>query len=206
MEISVAVEGLSDRGVVSAIVRTCGLSVTHLYGGHGKSALLKKLSGYNAAAEYSPWLVLVDLDDDGPCPGQKRSEWLPTPSRLMRFRIAVREAEAWLLADAEEIARFLGVSRALIPVQPEELSDPKETLVGLARRSSKRDIRDGLVPREGSGRSVGPTYASDISEFARSQWRPLVAVESAPSLERCILRVNELAAVLEPKSSSTSDH
>lgn len=41
MEISVAVEGLSDRGVVSAIVRTCGLSVTHLYGGHGKSALLK---------------------------------------------------------------------------------------------------------------------------------------------------------------------
>lgn len=202
MDISVGVEGLSDQGVAKAIVRTCGLSVSGFYGNHGKSALLKKLPGYNSAAAFSPWLVLVDLDNDGSCPGQKRSEWLPQPSRLMCFRIAVREAEAWLLADSEEIARFLGVSQARIPPNPESFDDAKQTLISIARHSRKRDIREGLVPRDGSGRSVGPTYASDISEFARSQWRPLVAAESAPSLKKCISRVEELAEVLSSESES----
>jgi hypothetical protein len=105
-------------------------------------------------------------------------------------------AEAWLLADAEKIAEFLGISKTLVPLNPEHLQDPKGTIITLARRSRKRDIRKGLAPRPNSGASVGPTYASDIREFARSQWRPLVAAQYAPSLQRCLERVRELAAAL----------
>jgi hypothetical protein len=197
MDVSVGVEGRSDEGAASAIVRACGLSVSGYYGGHGKVPLLRKLPNYNMAAMRSPWLVLVDLDDDGPCPGKKREDWLPDASPFMCFRIAVREIEAWLLADQERIAEFLGVPRSRIPLQPENLEDPKQTLVSIARRSRKRAIREGLVPRVGSGTLVGPTYASDIREFGRTQWRPLVAAESAPHLERCITRVRELASALE---------
>ena len=197
MDVSVGVEGLSDQGVASAILRACGLSVSGWYGMHGKVPLLKKLPNYNLAARHSPWVVFVDLDDDGPCPGKKRDDWLPDASPLMCFRIAVRELEAWLLADQEQIAEFLGVSASRIPSQPENLDDPKQSLISLARRSRKRAIREGLVPRDGSGASVGPTYASDIREFGRTQWRPLVAAKSAPNLERCITRVRELAAVMK---------
>ncbi|HEY2576533.1 MAG TPA: hypothetical protein VGI74_09525 [Streptosporangiaceae bacterium] len=202
MDVYVGVEGFTDEGVASAIVRSCGLSVHAYYGRHGKDDLLKKLPRYNEAAALIPWIVLVDLDDDGPCPGQKCADWLPTPAKLMRFRIVVRKAEAWLLADAERIAEFLAVSRALIPLNPEELQDPKETIISLARRSRKRDIRKGLVPRSNSGASVGPTYASDIREFARSQWRPLVAAQCAPSLQRCLEHVRELAAALNQDPAS----
>lgn len=197
MDVSVAVEGYTDEGMASAILKACGLSASSFYGRHGKQTLLKKLAGYNAAAAFSPWFVLIDLDQDGPCPGGKRAEWLANPAALMCMRIAVREAEAWLLADSERIAQFLGVSAALISPSPEELDDPKATIVSLARRSRRREIREGLVPREGSGASVGPTYASNLRDFASSKWRPLVAAENAPSLKKCILRLQELAAMLE---------
>ena len=201
MEVSVCVEGMSDEGAASAIIKSCGLSVGKYYGRGGKNHLLKKLSGYNAAAVYAPWVAFVDLDNDGPCPGQKRLDWLPDPAEFMRFRVVVREMEAWLLADAERISEFLGVSRMRIPSNPEDLDDPKEALIALARRSRKSAIRRGLVPRGGSGASVGPTYASDIREFGRSQWRPLVAAEVVPSLNRCISRIRDLAEVLATDSS-----
>jgi hypothetical protein len=204
MKVSVGVEGLSDQGAASAILRECGMSVLGYYGNHGKVPLLKRLPNYNQAARHSPWIVFVDLDDDGPCPGEKRGDWLPDVSPLMRFCIAVREIEAWLLADRERIAEFLSVPRSRIPLEPESLADPKQTLVNLARRSRKRAIREGLVPRDGSGTSVGPTYASDIRQFGRTQWRPLVAAESAPNLERCIRRVRDLAVVLQNNAADTS--
>lgn len=195
-EVYVGVEGLSDQGVASSIIRSCGLSVAGFYGMHGKSSLLKKLTAYNAAAMHAPWVVFVDLDNDGLCPGEKLNEWLPNPSSLMCFRIAVREMEAWLLADHEETARFLGVSRARIPESPEDLEDPKATLLSIARHSRKRAIREGLIPRPGSGQKVGPTYASDIREYGRTQWRPMVAAETAPSLQRCVSRIRQLAEIL----------
>jgi hypothetical protein len=197
MDVSVAVEGFSDEGAAQAILNSCGLGVRKFFGGHGKHALLKKLPGYNAGAAFSPWLVLIDLDNDAYCPGQKCSDWLSDPSDLMCFRIVVRSIESWLLADAVAISRFLGVRKGVVPPCPEDLPDPKETVISLARRSSNRLIRDGLVPREGSGARVGPTYASDIREFARSQWRPEVAAEAAPSLKKSMDRIRELAAKLD---------
>lgn len=139
-----------------------------------------------------PWFVLVDLDRDK-CAAEASRRWLPEPVRQMCFRIAVPEVEAWLMADYDQVASFLGVSAARVPANPEGLSDPKATLLDLARASRRRDIRTGLVPRDGSGSRVGPTYASDLRHFAVSQWRPLVASANAPSLARCLARVEAMA-------------
>jgi len=42
---------------------------------------------------------------------------------------AVREVEAWLLADAARLGRFLGVPAARIPLSPDTLRNPKQEMV-----------------------------------------------------------------------------
>ena len=55
------------------------------------------------------------------------------------------------------------------------------------------EIRDDMVPREGSGRSIGPAYVSRIIEFALSHWRPAEASHRSESLRRAIACLNNLA-------------
>ncbi len=55
------------------------------------------------------------------------------------FSLAVREIEAWALADREALADFMGVKQAKIPEHPDGEEDPTVTLVHLARsREPKR--------------------------------------------------------------------
>ena len=109
----------------------------------------------------------------------------------MCFRLAVRAIESWLLADAEQLAAFLRVSSAKIPVNPDGEHDPKMTLVNLARYSTKKNIREDMVPREGSGGKVGPGYVGRVIEFAQL-WRPEVAAERSDSLRRCLAALETL--------------
>jgi len=91
---------------------------------------------------------------------------------------------------------FLGVATSRIPASPETLGDPKRTVVDIARHSRRRDIRDDMVPRPGSGREVGQGYAAHLIEFISNEtsgWRPDVAAENAESLDRCVRRLRGLA-------------
>jgi len=107
----------------------------------------------------------------------------------MRLRVAVREVEAWLLADRSRLAGFLSVSAGAIPASPEAEDDPKQTLVNLAARSRRRDIRIDMVPRPGSGKNVGPAYTARLIEFISAgdnPWSPVDAALRADSLRRCM--------------------
>jgi len=114
------------------------------------------------------------------------ASWLPQRPALMSLRVAVREVEAWLLADRTTLARFLQVSRDLVPRDPESLPDPKATLVSIARRSRSRPIREGLPPRPGSGRSVGPLYVAQLSRFVTEHWDVEASADISQSLDRCL--------------------
>ena len=187
--ISGAAEGPTDEAVLKRLLAEVGAVPGAVYGKNGKQRLKRDLRGYNHAARYAPWFVLVDLDQDAQCPSALREEWLPDPAPRMCFRVAVREVEAWLLADRERISAFLGVGTVKVPRDPETLEDPKRTLVDLARQSRRRDIREDMVPRPGSGRSVGPAYTSRMIEFAADagRWRPEVAAENSRSLGRAAM-------------------
>ncbi len=164
-----------------------------VYGKNGKANLKDKIAGYNNAAKHAPWVVLVDLDQDADCAPPLRVGWVPTPGPQLCFRVAVRAVEAWLMADAEAVAAFLSVAHRKIPANPEGLVAPKEALVNLARASRRKQIRDDMVPREGSGRSIGPAYVSRLIEFASSHWRPAEAADRSDSLRRAIACLNNLA-------------
>jgi hypothetical protein len=194
--LTAAVEGLADEVLLKRICDSVGASVGQVYGRYGKSYILKNLNGYNHSAQFRHWVVLVDLDNDGPCVPEVLPRWLPAPSRLMRLRVAVRELESWLLADSERIAKFLGVAVAEIPADPDSIADPKRLMVQLARSSRRRAIREDMVPNVGSGQQVGPAYTSRMIEFIQSVesgWRPDVAAGNSDSLRRCISAISNLA-------------
>jgi hypothetical protein len=191
--ISVLVEGPTDEIVVRRLLTHLGLPCGNVYGKRGKGHILANLPRYNRAARFLPWLVVVDLDRDAECAPFFVRDKLPGPATWMRFRVAVRAVEAWLLADAERLAAFLGVSTARIPTEPDEVADPKEALVNLARHSRRLSVREAMVPRPGMSK-VGPGYVGLLMEFAAREdcWRPGVAALRSDSLRRCIMSLEAL--------------
>jgi hypothetical protein len=190
--ISAAVEGIVDETVVRRLIVEAGGHPGSVYGKNGKTYLRRQIQGYNNAAKHSLWMVLVDLDRDAECAPPFCKEWVSVPAPYLCFRVAVREVEAWLMADTDSLASFLSVARSRIPADPEQLSDPKTEMVNLARRSRRRAIRIDMVPREQSGRSVGPAYASRLIEYVQTTWRPQVAIERADSLGRAIACLQQM--------------
>lgn len=114
MPVNVLVEGSTDEPVAKKLLKHVGLEIGTIYGRKGKPHLLERVSIYNQAARIAPWFVLVDLDMDAQCPSEAVASWLSKPADGMRFRIAVRSVEAWLMADRESIASFLAVSPSKI--------------------------------------------------------------------------------------------
>jgi hypothetical protein len=190
--VSAVVEGDVDEAVLTKLAATCGVSIAGVFGRGGKHAVYQRLDAYNKAANYTPWIVLLDLDNDAPCAPALISKVMPNPAKNLCLRIVVRAIESWLLADQRGVATFLGVSRTRIPVSPDLIADPKSCLVELARYSRKADIRRELVPRPGSGKRVGPAYSSRIMEFALYHWDCTRAEESSQSLRSCKLAVRNL--------------
>lgn len=197
MQVNILVEGITDETVARKLLEYTGLECGKAYGRTGKAHVLERAPIYNQAARVSPWFVLVDLDKNTKnisCPVDALALWLPHPTHGMRFRIAVRAVEAWLLADKESIADFFAVSLSQIPHQVDQLLDPKQTLVNIARKSRNRSIREDMVPRQGSVVSVGPLYVPRLNEFTTKHWRPDEGEKNSESLYRCIKSLLTLAS------------
>ena len=186
-----------DEAVVHRLIRHVGGQLGTVYGKNGKAAVLDKLNGYSNAGRHSPWLVLIDLDNDTDCAPPARAAWLPETAPHLCFRIAVREVEAWLMADAETLAGYLSIARSRVPTNVESLDSPKTTLVNLARNSRSKIIRKEMVPRQGSGRQVGVAYASRLIEYVETMWQPAIAARNSESLYRAIRCLCRLAANYE---------
>jgi len=187
--VNVLVEGITDKVVVRCLLEHAGLICGTVYGKSGKASLLERLPNYNQAARFTSWLVVVDLDQDAECAPPFVQSILLNPADGMLLRVAVRAIEAWLLADAERLADFLGIRAARIPSNPDAEPDPKTTFINLARKSRRGTIRKDIVPREGSGSRVGPGYTGRLIEFvmaAEHPWRPDVAAQRSDSLRRCL--------------------
>ena len=138
------------------------------------------------------FLLLTDLDIR-PCPPDLLRDWLgdATKPESLLLRIAVREVEAWVLADRVQFANWLGVAEITVPQNPEASLDPKADLLRLAARSKHRNLRDGLLPKKGASSKVGLEYNDLLCEFVVDQWRIEEASRLAPSLGRAIHRLRE---------------
>lgn len=166
------------------------------FGLHGIGYIRKNIAKFNAAARSYPglYLVLADLDSKE-CAPSLLEDWLPAarePNLILR--IAVREIESWVMADRAGLARFLGIGRSVFPRDADALPDPKRTLIQLAARTRKRNLREAIVPPPGSTRVQGPDYNGALVPFVRKRWNPIAAAENSDSLRRAISALDEFSS------------
>ncbi len=201
IEVDYSGEGLLDAALARHIILAAGCIPRRDFISNrrikGKASLDASLKGLNAGARFNPVLVLRDLDQDEDCGGSlvdalcKVRIQAPREKGLL-LRVAVRTADAWLLADARSLSRSTGIPEAIIPSDPEALEAPKQRLIALLRRANlplRREL--GLIKSDEP--ADWPKIAGWLGQvFVPSKWQPQEAAEHAPSLARCLLRLRAL--------------
>ena len=188
-------DDLSDA-VLRKILRESSnnFAVGSSFGKCGYGYIKQKVHAFNNAAKRTPFLVLSDLEAE--CAPIQIKEWLPVPKRHnLLFRIAVREIESWLLADRAGFASFLGIKREFIPKNVDEINDPKQVLINLAKRSRRRALRQAIVPIPDRTARVGPDYNGQLSSFVFGAWNIVEAMENSESLRRTVKALNEFQPI-----------
>jgi hypothetical protein len=162
------------------------------YNRGGFGYIRKHIGSFNkAAAVGNPYFVLTDLDRAA-CPSKLIDSWLGCPQNgNLLFRIAVEEAESWILADRDAFAALLGIARDRIPVNADTIRDPKEFLVRLAKSARHAQVKDAIVPRTAATASVGPGYNSTLTQFIQNRWNAKRAAAHSMSLKRAILAIKK---------------
>jgi len=172
------------RRVLKHLKRGYSVGVAYRRGGYGY--LRRTIAGWNNAAKGIPFVVLTDLDKHD-CPRSLIEEWLRAPQHPnLVFRVAVREVEAWLLADRRNLSSRLGIRERIVPSDVDALHDPKAALIQLAKRSRFKHVRNGVAPKSGSTASQGPVYNSFLAAFVSEIWDVSVAATGSPSLARTL--------------------
>lgn len=195
-----AVEDALSNAVSTKILQHFGIEIVHtipnIY--QGNSFLQRRAPELNRSAAGPPYIFMfTDLDSPQSCPPQLIQSWIRAPLNSGFFlRVAVMEVESWIMADRSALAKFLSIPVHRIPSNPDDIPNPKEFLVSLARRSNKRKLRDQLVPAPGATTAkVGPEYNSCFSEFVRTHWDLERAAVASPSLKRTLDRIRSAQLV-----------
>lgn len=177
-------------------------------GRKGSGYLRRKIGDFAQVARRRPVLVLTDLDDVKCAPSLCR-QWMGETmrERSVLFRVAVREIEAWLLADRKAMAMFLGVSSAKIVKDTQTIGDPKRYLLNLAK-FAPASLKADLLPRPGVRAAQGFGYNSRLGAFVESDWCSKRACENNSSLRKTVVRLKAYLADFDsrtyrPKESRT---
>jgi hypothetical protein len=193
MRVSLLVEGRLDAAVARRIITSTGGRVGKTYGRKGVGYIRTKIDGFNQMAQGVRMLTLVDLmDTPFACPVKAVDDWLPYRNEQMLLRFVVREIESWLPADRTGIAQYLGVRKSEVPYNPEDLDDPKKSLVDVARSSRFASLKQDIVPDDPTTNDQGPAYTSRMRRFVRERWDLDAAMRNASSLHRCVRAVRDL--------------
>lgn len=191
----IAVEDELSGAVMEKLLLVTGRSFNaRVFNARGFGKLKHGMAKFREASRSLPHILLTDLDRYS-CPPALLESWGATdlPETFL-FRIAVREVEAWLMADRVGIAEFLYVDLQKVPYAPETEEDPKRTLINLARRSRRKRLSREIIPAIGSAVPIGPLYNLHMMTFVNSRWDVGRARQTAPSLDRALLRLSSFLA------------
>jgi len=191
IEIAIATEDALSETLLETVVQRSGrpVQIAQRFRRQGFGYLKSQMPVFNQIARWRPVLVLTDLDQ-GECAPQLRQDWLrQSPAPNLLFRVAVREVEAWLLADGEAFAVFIGIDPGKVPSLPEALPDPKQRLLSLVRKSRHRELKQDILPAPRARTAQGLGYNEQLCRFVRDYWRVDCAVAHSPSLARAWQRL-----------------
>ena len=167
-----------------------GLSIFGVYSAGGFGKIKSNVQRFKNASNVIPHIVLTDLDR-GTCAPSLLNDWgVGTVPQNLLFQVAVREVEAWLLADREGLAEYLNLPVVKIPQHPEQQIDPKQALFSVVRKCKKRRLIEEIVPATGSSASLGPLYNKRMCGFVRENWNMQRASINSDSLSRAIAKIS----------------
>jgi len=162
----------------------------------------KQAAIFNTAAQNgSQSFLLTDLDEIN-CAPQLLNAWLngTAVADNLLFRVAVEEAETWLIADIQGFSQWLGISPELIPApkimdtrKPQiiEICPPIKPslflMMHLANASTNEERKAALMPLRGAKK--GPNYNSELLPFIQNEWSPENARQNSYSLNKAIQRL-----------------
>ena len=169
------------------------------------SEIKSKIRGFNDLSVRTPVVLLTDLDTDDCAPMTKR-KLLGDMEKQDDFivNIAVDEAEAWLMADRDNFAAFLGIDTEKMPASSpqkqggmkacQEMRIPMKASYYLTHslilESSKAELKAQM---KSHGRKCkGKEYNTAMLPFIDSQWNMEKAKENSDSLRRMIERLQAL--------------
>ena len=202
-----AVEDRLSDAVATKILETFDVKIAERIGYQGKSYLERKTPELNRAASGITVFMLTDLDSPRECPPRLIRSWVKgILNPRFFFRVAVMEVESWIMADRIGCAAFLSIPSHRIPSPTDDILNPKEFLVSLARRSRKKSIREALVPVPGANFSVGIEYNRLLSEFVQEDWNLKRAASASPSLKRTLDRLSASMQVLTNEQKIPTPH
>ena len=176
-----------DKYVVTGQIKTTS----------GHSEIDKKARKWNQSARYgNVHFVLRDMDSLAPpensdkCPQSEIIRLLDGAEKHPRFlfRFAVAESENWLLADFNNLLKFLDVKQ-LPPPSPDSIKDGKEYLLRIAAQSRNKVMREGLT--RDNATKPGMLWNDKLTEFVRDKWNPAAAAKNSKSLRRTLARLKE---------------
>lgn len=191
--VNIAVEDELSEIVLRRLLRDVdrGYCIGTAYRQGGYGYLKKTVKGWNRAAVSIPFVVLTDLDR-ALCPAELIRDWMMEPLHPnLVLRVAVKEVESWLLADSRGLAEYLQIRTSSFPERPDEIQDPKATLIALSRASRSLTIKSSIVPKARSTAKQGPDYNACLSMFVAKNWSLESAVAKSPSLRRAIDRFSK---------------
>lgn len=198
---SLATEDELSESIGFRLLIEQGITPTQCLRKGGYGYLSSRMSNWIALAKLHPVVLLTDLDRLA-CPVALRTAWFenrPLPASLC-FRIAVREVEAWLLADPVAIRSLFGKAVKL-PIAPESLLDPKMLLLQLVNAKASRDLKEDMLRVENGSLKQGPGYNARLCDMVCTVWDPARASARAPSLARARDRLAELAGAVRIKDA-----
>jgi hypothetical protein len=195
----VATEDRLSETIALRLLAEVGVSEdrARCFGRQGNGYLLKRLKNLNSTASAElKVLMLTDLDKIV-CVAALLADWFGIMQRdaNLIFRVAVREVEAWLMADRDNFASFLGISRTKVQTGVEALADPKRELLNLAKRSKARGIKQGLLPEKNAVAVQGFGYNDLLCDFVRKSWSAREASKNAPSLLRARRQIHAAVGI-----------
>lgn len=158
----------------------------------GVTKLVASMWRYAEQARYvQP--VLCIADTDGQCAVDLLHTWLP-PGDVSSFllRLAVTEAESWVLADRSGFASTFQIPANKLPTAPDDVADPKRLLLSVMAKSKKRVFRDEMIAQTDASKP-GSGYNLHLCDFVRSRWDVEQARAFSPSLNRAYARIQRLA-------------
>lgn len=203
-DIIIAGEDTVTREIIKRLIEYAGLNINisreePIRGGK----ILESLPKYNILG--LPVIALIDLDD-ADCPVSLLNNiFHQTPiNNNLLLRIAVDEAESWLMADKEGFSQYLSIPFDKIPANKSldskndrniELRFPYKPSLYLMRElasiSSNTELKKQLTPKEGAKK--GPEYNTAITPFIREKWDIKNAMRNSYSLQKAIQRIGEFS-------------